>query len=89
MSRKFTEKKLLVASGNAGKVSEITELLKPFAVEVFSAKDLNLPEPEENGRNFIENAQIKARYYGAAANLPAIADDSGLCVLALDGQPGI
>jgi len=89
MHKKFTEKQLLVASGNAGKVREITELLKPLAIEVLSAKDFNLPEPEETGKNFIENAEIKARYYGMKTGLPALADDSGLCVLALDGQPGI
>jgi len=89
MPRKFNEKKLLVASGNAGKVREITELLKPFDIEVLSAKDFNLPEPEETGKTFIDNAEIKARYYGAATGLPALADDSGLCVAALNGQPGI
>lgn len=89
MHRKFTAKKLLVASGNSGKVQEITALLAPFAIEVISAKDYNLEEPEETGSTFIENAEIKARYYGAATGLPALADDSGLCVEALGGKPGI
>lgn len=89
MHRKFTAKKLLLASGNSGKVKEITALLAPFAIEVISAKDYNLEEPEETGSTFIENAEIKARYYGAATGLPALADDSGLCVEALGGRPGI
>lgn len=89
MPKKFTGKKLLVASGNAGKVLEITKLLEPFAIEVLSAKDFNLVEPPETGKTFIENAEIKARYYGTATNLPALADDSGLCVAALHGKPGI
>ena len=89
MSRKFTEKKLLIASGNSGKISEIAQLLQPFAIEVLSAKDFTLTEPEETGKTFIENAIIKARYYGSATNLPALADDSGLCALALQGLPGI
>lgn len=89
MPKKFTGKKLLVASGNSGKVLEITKLLEPFAIEVLSAKDFNLTEPEETGNSFIENAEIKARYYGTATNLPALADDSGLCISALNGKPGI
>ena len=89
MHKKFTGKKLLVASGNSGKVREITELLKPFDIEVLSAKDFNLEEPEETGSSFIENAQIKAKYYGDKTGLPALADDSGLCVTALGGKPGI
>lgn len=87
--KKFTEKKLLLASGNAGKVKEIGKLLAPFAIEVISAKEFNLVEPEENGQTFIENAEIKAKYYGDKTGLPALADDSGLCILALNGKPGI
>ncbi len=82
-------KKLLVASGNNGKIREITELLKPFAIEILSAKDFNLAEPEETGSSFIENAEIKAKYYGDATGIPALADDSGLCVAALGGNPGV
>lgn len=89
MSRKFVEKKLLIASGNEGKVKEIQELLKGFEVEVVSAKSLNVEEPEENGSSFIENAKIKSEYYCKKSGLPALADDSGLEVDALGGSPGI
>lgn len=89
MAKKFTGTKLLIASGNEGKVTEIRELLGDFNVQIVSAADLNLSEPEETGENFIQNAEIKARYYGKATGLPALADDSGLCVDALGGQPGI
>ncbi len=87
--KKFIHKKLLIASSNKGKIKEIQELLQPLNIEVVSAADFNLPEPEENGSTFIENAEIKARYYGSKTNLPSIADDSGLCVNALSGAPGI
>ncbi len=89
MHKKFNHTKLLVASGNSGKILEINQLLQPFAIEVVSAKDFNLAEPEETGLSFAQNAQIKARYYGSKTNLPALADDSGLCVAALGGDPGI
>ena len=81
--------KLVIASHNAGKVREIGELLAPYAVEVVSAKDLNLPEPDETGITFAENAELKARAAAQAANLPALADDSGLVVDGLNGDPGI
>ena len=87
--RVFTESKLVIASHNEGKVREIGELLAPFAVEVVSAGALGLDEPEETGATFIENAVLKARAAAAAANLPALADDSGLAVTALGGDPGI
>ena len=86
---KFNEKKLLIASGNKGKIVEITKLLEPFNVEIISAAKFNLPEPEENGSTFIENAEIKSRYYSKATGLPSLADDSGLCIDALEGKPGI
>lgn len=89
MPRPFTEQKLVLASHNKGKAAEIAELLKPFAIEVLSAGDLNLPEPEETEDSFIGNARLKALAATHAANLPALADDSGLCVDALDGAPGI
>lgn len=89
MSRKFTQTKLLIASKNAGKVTEIREILSEFNVQVVSAENLDIEEPEETGADFIANAKLKAEYYGKAANLPALADDSGLCVDALDGAPGI
>jgi XTP/dITP diphosphohydrolase len=70
-------------------VREIGALLKPFSIEAVSASALNLPEPEETGDTFHANAEIKARAAAAAAKLPALADDSGLCVEELDGAPGI
>jgi len=81
--------RLLIASHNAGKVREIGELLAPLAIEVISAAALNLPEPEENGGSFIANAQIKSRAAAIESGLPALADDSGLVIPALDGAPGI
>jgi len=87
--RSFTGGKLVVASHNAGKVREIRDLLQAFAVDVISAGDLNLPEPEETATTFIGNAELKAVAAARAANLPALADDSGLSIDALDGAPGI
>ena len=81
--------KIVIASHNAGKVREIAELLRPLGLEVISAGELGLPEPEETGRTFEENAIIKAQAAAQASGLPALADDSGLCVDALDGAPGI
>ena len=81
--------KLVVASHNPGKATEIAALLAPLGVEVVGAAQLGLPEPEETGASFAENALIKARAAAAAAGLPALADDSGLEVAALDDRPGI
>lgn len=89
MARAFSEKKLVIASHNAGKVREIAALLAPFGTEVISAGDLNLPEPIEDGDSFTANAKIKSDAAAFGANLPALADDSGLCVDALNGKPGI
>lgn len=89
MSRKFPGGRLVIASHNAGKVREIGELLAPFGAEVVSAGDLGLAEPEETGTSFVANAELKARAAATAANLPALADDSGLAVTALGGDPGI
>ena len=89
MSRRFAGGKLVVASHNAGKVREIRELLAPFSAEVISAGDLGLPEPDETGTTFRENAELKARAAAIAANLPALADDSGFAVDALSGAPGL
>ena len=80
---------LVIASHNPGKVREIAELLEPHGVTVKSAGDLGLGEPEETGRTFVENAELKARIAAAGAGLPALADDSGLAVRALNGAPGI
>jgi len=89
MSRHFSSGKLVIASHNAGKVREIGELLAPFGVEVVSAGELGLPEPEETGTTFVANAELKAHAAAKAANLPALADDSGPAVDALGGDPGI
>ncbi|MBT3991239.1 MAG: RdgB/HAM1 family non-canonical purine NTP pyrophosphatase [Rhodospirillaceae bacterium] len=89
MPRKFTEKKLVIASHNPGKVFEINDLLQDFGVEVVSAGDLGLPEPIEDGLTFVANAEIKARAATEGSGLPALADDSGLVVPLLDGDPGI
>tara|TARA_R110002020_G_scaffold25127_26_gene81873 strand:+ start:2589 stop:3230 length:642 start_codon:yes stop_codon:yes gene_type:complete len=87
--RSFTEGALVVASHNAGKVREIRELLASFPIDVVAAADLGLPEPEETGTTFAANAILKAQAAVAASGKPALADDSGLAVDALDGDPGI
>lgn len=88
MARRL-EGRLVVASHNPGKLREMRELLAPYAVEAVSAGDLGLPEPDETGTTFAENAALKAHAAAKASGLPAFADDSGLCVDALDGAPGI
>lgn len=87
--RKLTPGKLVIASHNAGKVREIAELLGPHGIEPVSAGSLGLPEPEETGTTFIANAELKALAAADLSGLPALADDSGLCVEALNGDPGI
>lgn len=89
MTRRLGPGKLVIASHNQGKVREIAELLGPYGIEPVSAADLDLPEPEETGVTFIDNAELKARLAADLSGLPALADDSGLCVDALGGQPGI
>jgi len=81
--------KLVIASHNEGKVREIRELLAPYGLNVIGAAQLGLPEPEETGSTFAENAKLKAEAASSASGLPALADDSGLSVAALDGAPGI
>ena len=81
--------RLVVASHNPGKVAEIEVLLAPYAVATVGAAALGLPEPEETGATFEENAALKARAAAAASGLPALADDSGLSVAALGGAPGV
>jgi XTP/dITP diphosphohydrolase len=81
--------RLVIASHNPGKVREIEALLVPFGIDCLSATALGLPEPEETGISFAENAAIKALAASSAARLPALADDSGLAVAALEGRPGI
>jgi XTP/dITP diphosphohydrolase len=80
---------LIVASHNPGKVREIKALLGPHGIDPVSAKDLGLPEPEETGASFAANAELKARAAADSGHHPALADDSGLWVNALDGAPGI
>ncbi len=89
MARRLSEPRLVVASHNAGKVREINDLLAPFGKDAVSAGTLGLPEPEETADSFVGNARIKAEAAAAASGLPALADDSGLAVTALDGAPGI
>jgi XTP/dITP diphosphohydrolase len=89
MTRKLERGRLVIASHNAGKVREIAALLGPFGIEPVSAATLDLPEPEETGTSFIANAELKAMAAADLSGLPALADDSGLCVEALGGDPGI
>jgi XTP/dITP diphosphohydrolase len=81
--------KLVIATHNPGKLTEMRELLAPYGIEAVSAGELSLGEPEETGKTFEANARIKAIAAAQAAKLPAFADDSGLVVDALDGAPGI
>ncbi|GLV20270.1 non-canonical purine NTP pyrophosphatase [Sphingobium sp. TomMM35A] len=87
--RKLGPGKLVIASHNPGKVREIGDLLAPFGIETVSAGELDLPEPDETGTTFIANAELKALQAADLSGLPALADDSGLCVEALNGDPGI
>lgn len=87
--RKLSPGKLIIASHNQGKVREIRTLLAPFGIEPVSAGELGLPEPEETGTTFAENALLKAHASAEGANCVALADDSGLCVSALKGAPGV
>lgn len=89
MSRRLAPGRLVLATHNPGKVREIAALLGPFGMDVVAAGDLGLPEPEETGLTFAANAELKALAAATASGLPALADDSGLCVDALDGAPGI
>ena len=87
--RKLEERKIVVASHNEGKLREFSDLMAPFGFEAKSAKELGLPEPDETGTTFEENAYIKAFAAASATGLPALSDDSGLVVDALDGAPGV
>lgn len=81
--------KVVIATHNKGKLAEFRELLAPFGIDAMSAGELGLPEPDEIGMTFWENAALKAHAASKAANLPALADDSGIVVHALDGAPGL
>ena len=87
--RPFTEGKLLVATHNEGKLDEMRALFAPFGIEVVGAAEFGLPEPEETEESFVGNARIKARAAMEVTGLPVLADDSGITVDGLDGQPGV
>ncbi|MDA8587073.1 RdgB/HAM1 family non-canonical purine NTP pyrophosphatase [Rhodobacteraceae bacterium] len=87
--RTFTEDTLLIATHNAGKLEEISDLLADYPINVIGAADKDLPEPVEDGSTFIENARIKAQAAVTATGLPALADDSGIQIDALNGAPGV
>lgn len=87
--RRLDTREIVVASHNAGKLREIADLIGPFGFTARSAKDHGLPEPAETGTSFEENAYIKAYAAASATGLPALSDDSGLMVDALDGDPGV
>jgi XTP/dITP diphosphohydrolase len=87
--RDLTAQTLVVASHNAGKLREFADLLVPFGIVTRSAREFGLPEPDETGTTFEDNAYIKAFAAASATGLPAMSDDSGLVVDALDGQPGV
>lgn len=87
--RKFTGDTLLVATHNQGKLEEIAHLLEPHGVKVIGAGEVNLAEPEETETTFVGNARLKAHAAAKATGLPALSDDSGLCVDDLDGAPGV
>ncbi len=87
--RRFSDKKLLVATHNKGKLEEIAALLAPFEIEVVGAGEMNLPEPEETETTFVGNARIKAHAAAKATGLPALSDDSGIEVDCLNGAPGV
>jgi XTP/dITP diphosphohydrolase len=87
--RKLDTRTIVVASHNAGKIAEIADLIGPFGFSAKSAKDLAFVEPDETGTTFEENAAIKALASARASGLPALSDDSGLVIDALDGAPGV
>ena len=89
MVQRRLQGKVVIATHNHGKLVEMRDLLAPFGLEAVSAAELSLPEPEETGVTFAENAAIKALAATKATGLPAFADDSGICIEALGGEPGI
>ena len=89
MVQRRLQGKVVIATHNHGKLVEMRDLLAPFGLEAVSAAELSLPEPEETGVSFAENAAIKALAATKATGLPAFADDSGMCIEALGGEPGI
>ncbi|NIZ60626.1 non-canonical purine NTP pyrophosphatase, RdgB/HAM1 family [Sedimentitalea sp. CY04] len=89
MIRAFTGEKLVLATHNKGKLEEMKHLLAPFGVTVVSAGEMGLPEPEETEDTFVGNARIKAHAAATATGLPALSDDSGISIDALNGAPGV
>ena len=89
MTRKFTDTRILIATHYAGKLEEMGQLFAPYGVTVVGAAELNLPEPEETESTFVGNARIKAHAAAQATGLPALSDDSGIEVEALDNAPGV
>jgi XTP/dITP diphosphohydrolase len=87
--RRFTERRLVLASHNPGKLAELEALLAPHGVAITSSRELGLPEPAETGHTFTDNARLKAHAAARASGLPALADDSGLEVRGLGGAPGV
>ncbi|MBL8807256.1 MAG: RdgB/HAM1 family non-canonical purine NTP pyrophosphatase [Rhodospirillales bacterium] len=81
--------RLVVATHNKGKLAEMADLLRPYGLDCVSAGSLGVAEPDETGTTFEANAALKARHTATATRLPALADDSGICVTALDGDPGV
>lgn len=89
MTRRFTGDRLIIATHNRGKLEEMAHLLQPHGVTVVGAGDLGLPEPEETETTFVGNARIKAHAAAQATGLPALSDDSGIEIQALNGAPGV
>ena len=89
MTRRFQGDKLLIATHNAGKLDEMAALLEPYGVTVVGAAELDLPEPDETENTFVGNARIKAHSAAKATGLPALSDDSGIEIDALDNAPGV
>ena len=88
MHKQLVEPRIVLATHNAGKLEELNDLLKSYDIKTVPIGNWDLPEPEENGKSFAENAEIKAVAAATATGLPALADDSGLMVEALDGFHG-
>lgn len=89
MTRKFSGDRLLLATHNKGKLEEVAHLLEPYGVSVVGAAEMNLPEPEETEDTFVGNARIKAHAAAKVSGLPALSDDSGIEIAALNGAPGV
>mgnify|MGYP001417474459 FL=1 len=89
MTRRFTGDQILIATHNSGKLEEMVQIFAPFNIKVVGAAEINLPEPEETENTFVGNARIKALAAVKASGMPALSDDSGIEVAALNGNPGV